>query len=335
MNNIINKTYVINLKHRKDRWNKIKDNFKDINIKLTRWDAVYGADIPDDEIKKITTTFCNYICSPGMIGCWLSHKKIWENIVKNNEDNVLVLEDDAIPIDDFENIFVKKWKNIPKDFDIVYLGCGGSCEKSSFINTMLYLLFGNKDNKIINDDVIRPYFPLGTHAYIISNKGAKKLVNSEELDKIMYHIDFSLCRNIYSKDDFKVYAIRENLIKQDTTSNSDILNSTHPIIQNVGKQLKVTDIHTIESISSIQIAYNRHLGLSLTMYTSLMFIISLIIGYIAGDILKYTYTSAIILIYLLELIIWRSNIDIKLVKTLIFELILIMLGLILGSFLAK
>ena len=106
----INKIYVINLKHNKNKWKEIQKAFKNTPLKLNRFDAIYGKNLTDEEIKKVTTNFCYYFCSPGMIGCWLSHYKIWQQIIKNNEDNVLILEDDAYPTENFN----KRLKEILK-----------------------------------------------------------------------------------------------------------------------------------------------------------------------------------------------------------------------------
>src|SRR5438477_11440696 len=94
----IDHTFVINLKKRTDRWNTINKSFSGTGIKLMRWNAVYGKDLKKDMIKKITTPFCNRFCSDFMIGCWLSHYTLWQWIVKKNLDNVLILEDDAVPV---------------------------------------------------------------------------------------------------------------------------------------------------------------------------------------------------------------------------------------------
>ena len=80
---IIEQIYVVNLKHRKDRWNKIQQAFNNTGLKLTKWDAIYGKTLSDEQINNITSKFCYYFCSPGMIGCWMSHYLLWQFIVKN------------------------------------------------------------------------------------------------------------------------------------------------------------------------------------------------------------------------------------------------------------
>src|SRR5439155_22840789 len=177
----INKIYVINLKHNKNKWKEIQKAFKNTPLKLNRFDAIYGKNLTDEEIKKVTTNFCYYFCSPGMIGCWLSHYKIWQQIIKNNEDNVLILEDDAYPTENFNKRLKEILKEIPPNYDLVYFGCSGSCDQEfDWINNLYYgknktVYYNNKKLK----NLIRPTKPFYTHAYLISNKGAKKFINNK------------------------------------------------------------------------------------------------------------------------------------------------------------
>lgn len=168
----INKVYVINLKHRKDRWESVQEKFKGTNLKLTRFNAINGKDLNDDQIEKLTTKFCYYFCSPGMIGCWLSHYKLWEQIVKSNDENVLILEDDAYPVDDYNKRINQVLKEIPKNYDLIYFGCNGSCDED--VNWFYRLFYGDDKEIYLNgkksENFFRPRFPLTTHAYLISKK---------------------------------------------------------------------------------------------------------------------------------------------------------------------
>lgn len=51
MNNIIEKTYVINLDRRKDRWENIQNNFKNTFLKLNRFPAIDGSKLSKEDIR--------------------------------------------------------------------------------------------------------------------------------------------------------------------------------------------------------------------------------------------------------------------------------------------
>lgn len=69
------KGYVINLDERKEKWDKIKNEFKDTNIELERFPAIKHND--------------------GHIGCGLSHVELVKKAKRENSDSILIIEDDC------------------------------------------------------------------------------------------------------------------------------------------------------------------------------------------------------------------------------------------------
>jgi len=81
--------FVINLKSRSDRWNRIKRRFADSDIKLTRINAVKSR-------------------SSGAHGCFLSFIKALKMAKKMGLPEVLILEDDCLPVAGWKS----KWRRI-------------------------------------------------------------------------------------------------------------------------------------------------------------------------------------------------------------------------------
>ena len=81
-------TYVINLDSRPDNWSDIKKHFKGTNFKLTRIPAV---------IKNV-----------GAYGTFLSFIKALKLAKKKGLSEILILEDDCLPVKGFE----KRWETI-------------------------------------------------------------------------------------------------------------------------------------------------------------------------------------------------------------------------------
>lgn len=333
----INKTYVINLKKRTDRWCQINKNFKNSGLKLNKWDAIYGKDLSEEKIKEITNKFCYYLCSPSMIGIWMSHYTLWQHIAKNNETNVLILEDDAYPAKDF-NLRVKSvLSKIPKDYDMFYFGCIGTCDKG--YNDMSKAILG-ESNKIVYDEnnneiqeIFRPYFPLALHGYMVSNKGAKKLINNEKFKKIAYHIDTALPLLIFNdkQNNFNVYATAPPLIEQEFGLDSDNIISNHPVIGYPLSKIKVSETMNLDYVSNIQSFYLRHLGIPITEFLLFMVIFSLVMGAILPTHSLNYLLIFIIGIYLVEIIITKG----KTIKLMVFELIVIILVSFLSNSIAN
>ena len=216
MNNI--PIHIINLKKSTDRWNNVNQLMKKYNIKVNRFEAIYGKELDYNYIKDNTSIACNYLlCNYGIIGCALSHINLWQQLINdNNNDNYIIIEDDFLDID------IKNLDNLTKyitknnlDFDMIRLIC-----ISSFLCKSL-----NNDKIFITNDLYlkKSIFSLSACGYIISKNGAIKLINEIKKHKINYHIDFSISAyNILNKN-MKIYNTNKNLI---TLNNELTINST-------------------------------------------------------------------------------------------------------------
>ena len=132
----------------------------------------------------------HYQLTKGGIGCYLSHVKIWENILKNNYKYALIFEDDAKVPPNISKIIETELKFIPNDWDIVLLG---------------YIC--NKCMKFENYNTVERF--MLTHCYLISYDCIVKIMKTETLFPITQQIDslmseLSSILNIYSVKDKKV-----------------------------------------------------------------------------------------------------------------------------------
>lgn len=211
INNIFKKTYVINLSQSHDRLIDMKNHLDSNYITWERFDAIDGNKLSKDEIEKNTTFMCKTLCSKQMIGCALSHKKLWEKIVDEDVDNALIIEDHIVFKEGFESILENAWKELPSDWDILFLGCGGLCDKNGYqdVSSVLFnLIKPYKNNKSIKkNNIIIPELPTGLYCYAISNKGCKKLL--KRINKINFHIDYQISSN---HDYINIYAVYPKLI---------------------------------------------------------------------------------------------------------------------------
>lgn len=153
------------------------------------------------------------IAPSSALGCAMSHLNVWKTFVKTKNKYCLIVEDDVI----FEPTFsIKKTKHIisntPTDFDILYMGCFDS----PCFEFLMKLLFMNKTNKHLNNKFVKKTnVALATHAYILSRKGAKKLIKLLD-HNINNHIDFCLQR-LNKTNLIKSYTIKNKLIHQIST----------------------------------------------------------------------------------------------------------------------
>jgi len=127
------RTYVVNLKRDIDRFHQLKKSMKERNIDIERFDAIYGKEIDNfDPYQNYISSYCQYFCPRGLVGCGLSHfillDMIYQNYQKTKDtEYTLILEDDVIPIFNNKKDIDDIIKNIPSSCDILLLYCQGLC----------------------------------------------------------------------------------------------------------------------------------------------------------------------------------------------------------------
>ncbi len=245
--NQLNIVYIINLDRQKERWNLIQEELKSIQVKNSktlfnfseRFSAI-DANKQSLNTNKIKPTYKledQYFVDPNPQllniirekevnielteqekAVALSHISIWEKIVKDNIHNALIIEDDVYYENKFSNKLNSLWAEITEseiEFDLIYL----SFKKVDF----------NPNIKRISDNISIPKRGIWWFSgYILSNKGAKKLLN--ELP-IVGPIDLWINHKF---KDIKVYTYNESIINQKLFLDSDNNYSILPILSQIG-----------------------------------------------------------------------------------------------------
>jgi len=188
------------------------------------------------------------------IGCGLAHIQAWEHIAKNKDTMGLVLEDDAVVTDVFSETFKKALPDIPKDFDMLFLGCMVYCNPEKDMSLFEKIFVKKKEDVTISDNIFIPSRPLALHAYILSSKGAEKLLNYFQKDKLTGHIDQQMLEYY---QDMKVYAMEPKVINQRFTEGTKSSNTTkYPVILTKAGSLIVledTDMSYLMGIGQYEI----------------------------------------------------------------------------------
>jgi len=207
--------WVVNLDKSVGRWAKCGEEFGKQDIKAERFPATLGKAMTDEELKEKVTFGGRYFCTPGMIGCFMSHLRIWEKVETEKLPAVVVLEDDVILYPNFSERIQALIQDLPDDWDVCLLGAVGciATEREAFFMKLYGLVTGGGrpspgKTRGISEHVYVPYRPAGTHAYLISQRGAGKLARL--CPRARYHVDLTA----WSKPQLNLYAAKEQLATQ-------------------------------------------------------------------------------------------------------------------------
>jgi glycosyl transferase, family 25 len=219
MNKCFSEVFLINLDRDMDKLSRVTSILSENQIKFKRFPGIDGKEYikhiqKNSHIANNITPLCQKFCTPGTIGIYLTHLAIWQKIVDDGIPNALIMEDDVYPAKHANEKIIEYWKEVPEDWDVVYLGCFGACYPRPNDNNIIEYLYGylghiKNAGKVISTHVFVPRNPHGMHGYAVSLKGALKLLNI--FKKASFHIDMQI--PLYCKE-LNIYAIHPNLIYQ-------------------------------------------------------------------------------------------------------------------------
>jgi GR25 family glycosyltransferase involved in LPS biosynthesis len=176
INDYFDKVVVINLDKRTDRLEKISKQLDELGITFERFSAIDGKAEGIDPI----------------VAGRMSHTKVWE---KNLGKKVLILEDDAEFVDNFNEKFTEVIQTLPSDWDVLYLGA----------------LVAPKTGRVtqVNQHWYKQIVSTGTHAYCIKPDKMSYFIN--KLKDYEWYIDIGLRLEAV---DLNAYITQPNLVTQ-------------------------------------------------------------------------------------------------------------------------
>ena len=188
--------FVINLERDKARLASVTEELSSNGdgVEFTRFPATDGRALTDSELRQNTTWLGRHLCTRGMIGCYCSHRRIWE-MVAESYDVAMVLEDDVALSTDFSDRAEAAVKELETavgqgEWDVLMLGALGCVEPNGRYgaNRLTAAISGGmRRTRRLSERIHVPQRPYGTHAYLLSRRGAKKLL--ERVPLAVHHVD--------------------------------------------------------------------------------------------------------------------------------------------------
>ncbi|XP_072285781.1 inactive glycosyltransferase 25 family member 3 [Pyxicephalus adspersus] len=202
--------FLINLVRRPERRERMLRSLYEQEISCRVMDAVDGSALNSSDIKRMGVNlllgfydpFSGRTLTKGEVGCFLSHYKIWQEIVDKQLKVSLVFEDDVR----FESFFKRKMirllgevRRAQLDWDLIYIG-------RKQVTTDPEKKVENVQNLVVAE------YSYWTLCYMISLQGAQKLLNAEPLSKMLPVDEFlPIMADTHPNEEYKSYFMNRNL----------------------------------------------------------------------------------------------------------------------------
>lgn len=209
--------YVINLARKPDRLAHISSVYSKSDVSSEPFTRVEAVDGKETNLRPyVTESILKGIqdidetgrrtrhdqLTRGMIGCYLSHLKVYNIFKQSSKPYALILEDDAMfPTDLHDRVIRTIQDDVPDDWDVILLGRWAIEETREKTHVKVHKFWG-------------------TQGYIINKKGLSKMQTyrnvpiDDQIDAIMGKLS--------RENILKVYAPIENFIKVDGAIPSDV-----------------------------------------------------------------------------------------------------------------
>ena len=208
----IDKNIVLSIDRLSDRWTSLDERMKKIGMEYTLFRGYDAKAITNPSFSKMTKrvhpAYKNFFkdrpdyrpkMKIGHMCCTMGHLALFKLIQTMGWENTLVMEDDVIFCQDF-NERMKFLDDVPEDADMIYLGLGNKkagLRKKDFVTENVY-------------DLRRTQF-FATHSFIVTKKGIDPLI--KEVDTLEDVID-AMILDAVNHDRLKAYMIYPNLTYQ-------------------------------------------------------------------------------------------------------------------------
>ena len=198
------KIYCLNLNRRPDRWEECKKQFKKYNIKVERFEATDGNQLP--KLPEMTS---------GEVGIIHSYIRILQDAIKNKYKSILIYEDDIELVDNFTETFELYMRQVPHDWEIINLGGFNNRKRLNFVDKNIYKM----------------EHTLTTHAIMFKNTVYSDIL--EMISKYKHTLDVALSVNYYR---YKSYGMYPAIVIQ-KRGYSDIQNRT----MDMGRLIRINE----------------------------------------------------------------------------------------------
>jgi len=200
----IGEVHVINLARRADRLLKFKNNHGPWTKKVCLRPAYDGKNLVLSPALAKVFSPNDFLWKKAIMGCALSHLSLWLELANEQSccENYLILEDDVKFKEGWLDVWEKASKSIPEDYDVLYLG--GVLPPNRLMYDKVLEPVNESWSRIAENRVFGQceptrYFHFCNYSYILSRKGAQKILEDIAARGYTTSADHMVCNRMDMK----------------------------------------------------------------------------------------------------------------------------------------
>lgn len=281
LNNYVPEVAVISMNP--ERLKKVAQEFKAIH---TTFKPFPGVRATRDDVRRFGND-CKVICpADSAIGCLMAHRQVWEYMIQKGMPCIAVFEDDVRFAENFADVFPKAFAELPVEWDLLYLGCQ-TCADTTWMDGIICA--GFQKMKTYSPHLVIPPIMIGAEAYIISQRGAQKLLEWTRNDG--FHLDFLISKH---KDSLEYFSVFPQVAYQSADEHATSANTTvAPVLLNESiKWIQMNpknpyDTRSLDWVLTINIFKIEPFGFPITGWWFIFILLALISSYMFGGLVIY------------------------------------------------
>ncbi len=241
LNEYFDKIFVVTIRRATERQQHVTERLQGLQFEF-----FYGVDKQEHSMEELKTdglysehkakAFHRYDkpMSHGEVACALSHRNLWQLIVEQKYERVLVFEDDVVPDENMFRFIPDIFNELPKDWELFYLGYDKNERrrkgKQRFYHVLSALKLLKWNQKMVKNLYPRPIskhisksgFHDMTHSFALTLKGAEKLLTLQT--PVSFPADNALSYAV-KNELLKAYICHPKIFHQEMTVNPDTYRS--------------------------------------------------------------------------------------------------------------
>lgn len=209
------KIYVLSLERANERQKRIRERLEGLNFEFFLGvdknhlsEAIMEKDKIYDEIKARELNRYGKGMVLGHIACSLSHRLLYEKILREGYQRVLIFEDDIVPLYQNLDYLPEALSELPEDWELIYLGFGKNYpvttklrRKHQFYLGLSYVGLIKMKPLMVRNALPKPFSPrlwkAGSHdlshAFALTPAACKRLIEAQtpvvfNADTLMAHL---------------------------------------------------------------------------------------------------------------------------------------------------